>query len=114
MLDDGSIWGMGGDYFGKLGFGDTGEIVTPRKMADSNWPQTFLVTVNASSGGSVDGGGKKLYIRGQAEAIPEKGYIFKSWGKDVNSSLNPLNLKLSKDITLTASFEKDMGMTEMD
>jgi alpha-tubulin suppressor-like RCC1 family protein len=110
MLDDGSLWGMGGDYFGKLGFGDTGEIVTPRKMADSNWPQTFLVTVNESSGGSVDGGGKKIiYSRAILEAIPEKGYIFKSWGKDVNSSLNPLNLKLSKDITLTASFEKDMA-----
>jgi hypothetical protein len=71
---------MGGDYFGKLGFGDTGEIVTPRKMADSNWPQTFLVTVNESSGGSVDGGGKKLYIRGQSWKLFRKKAIFLNLG----------------------------------
>ena len=110
MLDDGSLWGMGGDYFGKLGLGDEGNILIPRKIADPNKPKTLLLAVNEPSGGSVDGGGYKItYSRVSLEAKPEKGYVFKSWSEGINSSLNPLNLKLSKDMILSANFEKDIG-----
>ena len=110
MMVDGSLWGMGGDYYGKLGFGNAGELLTPRKITESNLPQTFRLTVNHSLGGSVHGGGNQImYSRVSLKANPEKGYVFKSWGQDVNSTLNPLNLKVSKDMTVMANFQKDMA-----
>jgi hypothetical protein len=50
-----------------------------------------------------------MYSRVSLKANPEKGYVFKSWGQDVNSTLNPLNLKVSKDMTVMANFQKDMA-----
>ena len=110
MLDDGSLWGMGGDYFGKLGFGEEGEVLLPRKITDSIWPQTFELKVNESLEGTIKGNQNKImYSRAKLEAVPEKGYVFKSWGQDINSTLNPINLKLSKDMTIIANFEKDLA-----
>jgi hypothetical protein len=66
---------------------------------------TITVKSNDEAQGSVDGGGM-FYVGSVVEisAKPENGYVFKKWNDD--SSTNPRNVPVEKDVEYTAYFEK--------
>lgn len=116
MLSDGSLWCMGSNAYGKLGLGDKEKTTTPTRLSDSDsWFYHYNITLNNPLEGSVEGGGAiRKYVRSYLRAKPKDGYLFKSWSKDVNSTLNPLNLKVSQDINVDVNFEKDLRDTDGD
>ena len=67
---------------------------------------TITVKSNDEAQGSVDGGGM-FYVGAVAKisAKPENGYVFKKWNDD--SSTNPRNIPVEKDVEYTAYFEKE-------
>lgn len=73
-------------------------------------PTTYTVTVNASAGGKASGGG--TFDEGATAtltATPNSGYHFTGWyeGSTKVSDKTPYSFTVTKDVTLTAQFEKD-------
>ena len=88
-----------------------------------NWPYEWLVSseveyvvsVSAGTGGSASGGGS--YQQGTEltlSASPELGYSFNGWTGDLTSADNPLVLKASSNLSLTATFGPDLEDTDGD
>lgn len=79
---------------------------------DTEMPiQTFILTVSATTGGTVSGGGKfKLGEIVTVVATPDRGYIFDGWYSNdlLLSRSSEYQLEANKDINLLAKFiEKD-------
>ena len=88
-----------------------------------NWPYEWLVSseveyivsVITGTGGSASGGGS--YQQGTELALnasPELGYSFIGWTGDLTSADNPLVLKASSNLSLTATFGPDLEDTDGD
>ena len=68
-------------------------------------PASYDVTVTASEGGSVTGGGQ--YLHGEEvtlTAVPEEGYEFAGWSDGTND--NPYTFTAKGNVELTATFTK--------
>lgn len=69
-------------------------------------PDAYTITVNASPGGTVSGGGTYEYGKSVTlAATPNTGYIFKQWS-DGNTS-NPRTVTVTSNVTYTAEFALD-------
>ena len=82
-------------------------------LFEKNTPYTVTAYADPAEGGTVSGGG--IYSEGQTAtltATPKSGYHFVFWYSGVlQVSLSPnLSFTVTKDITLTALFEKDTSV----
>ncbi|MEX0904451.1 MAG: hypothetical protein WD604_15385 [Balneolaceae bacterium] len=73
-------------------------------------PITFSVTVDVTpiDGGSIAPSIDNTYEEGEEielQAIPNDEYLFKNWTGDIESSNNPLTIKVDHDYEITANFE---------
>ena len=93
------------DDFGYKWNGDC-TVVWGHSGGEIEEPTTYTITLSASVGGSVSGGGtfeegKEIQIK----ATANDGYHFLNWS-DGNTE-NPRTITIEKDLTLTAFFEED-------
>ena len=88
-------------------FSASERIVLRIKTKEAPAPTTYTITATSSNTtmGTVSGGG--TYEEGKTvtlTATPKLGYRFVNWSD--GSTANPYNFKATKDVTLTANFEK--------
>ncbi|MCP4539001.1 MAG: hypothetical protein GY832_17840, partial [Chloroflexi bacterium] len=110
-----------GSYFG----GWTGDLLTADSIEnlvmDGNKqvtatfstepPVTYTLTVQTVGNGSVSPAGG-TYISGTAVilmATPDTGWQFEGWSGDVVSTNNPLNVTMTRDVSVTATFNQSGG-----
>ncbi len=84
--------------------------VTLNAVFEEDAPVTYTVTANASTGGTASGGGS--FTAGSSATVtatPNSGYHFIGWyeGDSKVSGSASYSFSVSKNVTLTAKFEKD-------
>jgi len=110
MKSDGSLWGMGSNWIGGLGQGQTvdDELLPVEIIPSSSTDAHYIVTILTSDGGTAEGGGSIPYNRdAKLTALPSPGYKFYNWSQDLNSLHNPFTFRRYHDLTVKANFIED-------
>ncbi len=98
---------------GKVASGGVVNAAEALRLANS-WKKTHVITVTATTGGSVTGGGS--YEEGSVATItatPSAGYTFSHWSDGVSGSANPLTGSVTTSMTITANFAADAAEVEV-
>jgi hypothetical protein len=71
-------------------------------------PVTYILTVSASKGGTIDntGGIQNENVDVIITAIPAEGYIFSEWSGSADGTINPLAVSMTTDKSITANFTR--------
>ncbi len=112
MKNDGSLWGMGSNWAGGLGQGESvSDVYEPVQiLLSATTSYYYEVSVEHSVGGSVEGGGLiSLNEDAKVTAVPAPGYKFDSWSGDLQSSQNPFTFRRYHDLKLRANFVEDIS-----
>ncbi|NQX60014.1 InlB B-repeat-containing protein [Paenibacillus qinlingensis] len=118
-----TIWGWDGanteltmGLFTSAGENNTGTVKTATaQFSQVNWPGMHHLTVNAGSGGMVEGE-SGLYNAGsevKLRAVPNAGYAFTGWEGALTGKANPNVVKMDGNKTVTATFSKMPDICEL-
>lgn len=85
------------------------------KNISFNNSTNYSLTINPSENGSI-GSGSKLtsFVDGTVltlTAVPHSGYEFVSWGGDVSGTTNPTTITMTKNMTVSATYQKTSKYT---
>ncbi|GAL74902.1 hypothetical protein JCM19275_941 [Nonlabens ulvanivorans] len=76
---------------------------------------TYTVTVTVVGQGSYSLPGSGVFLPGgltSITAIPDSGYQFVGWSGDITSTQNPLQLQVTSDFNITATFSTTAGLED--